>query len=100
MEYRLYPLVHNFLPRPRNAVPFYVYHRGKVHRRRIEKLITEAPQRTYHVWLTFKKATPYREAKKRALNLVRKQLKGTIEAAVWILEKQGNGRPHLHWIIR
>jgi hypothetical protein len=97
---RLYYLEHNFFQRPKNRVPYYVWARGQINQRRVEKLIREAPQRTVHVWLTFKEATPYKAAKERALALVRKRLRGVIESAYWVMEKQGNGHPHLHWIIR
>ena len=76
------------------------WQRMKDHERWIRDFIVEAHDRTLFVTVTFYRFASARQAKAAARRFLRKRLAAVIEAYVRVIERQGNGRAHIHWLFR
>jgi hypothetical protein len=76
------------------------WQRRKDHERWIRDFIVEAHDRTLFVTVTFYRFASARQAKAAARRFLRKRLAAVIEAYVRVIERQGNGRAHIHWLLR
>ena len=70
------------------------------HARWITDFILEAHERTFFVTVTFFRFVSDRQAKEAGRRFFQKRLAPVIEGYVRVIERQRNGRPHVHWIFR
>jgi hypothetical protein len=76
------------------------WQRRKDDERWIRAFIVEAHDRTLFVTVTFNRFVSARQAKEAARRFLQKRLASVIEAYVRVIERQGNGRAHIHWLLR
>ncbi len=76
------------------------WQRMKYHARWITDFILEAHERTFFVTVTFFRFVSDRQAKEAGRRFFQKRLAPFIEGYVRVIERQRNGRPHVHWIFR
>jgi hypothetical protein len=76
------------------------WQRMKDHARWITDFILEAHERTLFVTVTFSQFVSDKNAKEAGRRFLQKRLSHAVEAYVRVIERQGNGRAHIHWIFR
>ena len=76
------------------------WQRMKDHAQWITDFILEAHERTFFVTVTFFRFVSDRQAKEAGRRFFQKRLAPVIEGYVRVMERQRNGRPHVHWIFR
>jgi hypothetical protein len=76
------------------------WQRMKDHARWITDFILEAHERTFFVTVTFFRFVSDRQAKEAGRRFFQKRLAPVIEGYVRVIERQRNGRPHVHWMFR
>jgi hypothetical protein len=72
----------------------------KDHARCITDFIMEARERTLFVTVTFSRFESDERAKELGRRFFQKWLASIMEGYVRVIERQENGRPHIHWIFR
>jgi hypothetical protein len=76
------------------------WQRMKDHERWIYGFVIDARERTFLVTVTFFRFVSDEQAKKAGRRFLQKRLARIVEAYVRVIERQKNGRAHIHFILR
>jgi hypothetical protein len=72
----------------------------KDHERWIYDFMVKARERTFFVTVTFIRLVSDKQAKEVGRRFLQKRLKRIVEAYVRVIERQKNGRAHIHFVFR